>query len=79
MKRDCSRGQVVDPEMKTIYQWLNLVGYIICVACNLLSQRVMPVTLASIAIKYDVRFDPATWAFVIWAFIYSSIAVYIVY
>jgi len=26
-----------------------------------------------------VRFDPATWAFIIWAFIYSSIAIYIVY
>jgi len=49
MKRDCSRGEVVDPEMKLIYQILNVVAYIICIACNAISAVAMPTSLGSIA------------------------------
>lgn len=66
----------VDPEWKTIYQWLNLIAYLLCIGANYSSQAVMPITLNQIAMKYDVRIDPAVWAFGIWAVIYSSIAIY---
>jgi len=65
--------------MKTLYQWLNLVAYLICVACNALSSVSMPTSLGAIALKYDVRVDPATWAFSIWGLIYGLIALYILY
>jgi len=65
--------------MKLTYQILNLVAFLICVACNALSATLMPVSLGEIAVKYDVRVDPATWAFSIWALIYGLIGVYIIY
>jgi hypothetical protein len=49
------------------------------VLANFLSQRLSTVTLGAIAVQWDVRIDPSSWAFVIWALIYSTIAVYIVY
>ena len=66
----------VDPEWKTIYQWLNLISYILCIGCNYLSAALLPVKLGDIAVKYDVRIDPATWASSIWAVIYSTMAIY---
>jgi len=79
MKRDCSRGEVVDPDTKLTYQILNMVTYLICIACNAISATTLPTSLGSIAVKYDVRVDPATWAFSIWSLIYGLIALYILY
>jgi len=79
MKRDCSRGEVVDPDAKLTYQILNMVTYLIMIACSAISVSVLPTSAGAISLKYDVRVDPATWAFSIWSLIYGLIAVYVLY
>lgn len=76
---DPTRGKVVDAGMKTLYQWLNLVAFLICIGLNYASATIMPITLKEISDKYDVRIAPASWAFIIWSVIYTLLAVYAIY
>jgi len=48
-------------------------------AFNGLSQVISSVTLKEILFQHDVKFGPATYAFSIWALIYTLISVFAIY
>jgi len=70
---------VVDEKRKLQLQVANCVSFTIAMIFNGLAQVIAPVSLDEIAVQWDLRIEPATWAFTIWIAIYTLLAIFTVY
>lgn len=60
-------------------QIINVVGYVVMVLLNYLSQIYFPENLAEITAEWDLKITPAGYAFSIWGVIYSLLGVFMIY
>ena len=71
------------PEVNLYWQMTvmmcNVTAFIITLAMNGLSQYIMPTSLRDITFNWQIRIDPATWAFRIWSVIYPLLGLFVVY
>ena len=58
---------------------INVIGFIICVLLNYLSQIYFPKSLGVITDEWDLRIAPADYAFSIWGIIYSLLGTFMIY
>ena len=63
----------------TTLQVLNVVSFVICISLNGYAASVGNESLGEISKQWDIKIDPAPWAFSIWGLIYSLILVFVVY
>ena len=68
----------IDEDQQTI-QILNVVGFAIAMVFNGISPYFAAASLPDITDRWDVRIEPAGYAFAIWGLIYSLLAVFVVY
>lgn len=71
-------GATIDEDQQTI-QILNVVGFAIAMVFNGISPYFAAASLPDITDRWDVRIEPAGYAFAIWGLIYSLLAVFVVY
>lgn len=69
----------VDPQKQLIMQILNCVSYVGGCFSAYASQQLITPNLDEVSDEWALRILPAGWAFIIWAVIYSLLAIFTVY
>ena len=83
MKDVSAMKETTDAEVKqsnrtTILQVVNSISFVICMVLNATAQKFTQ-KLSDISDDWDIAIQPKGWAFSIWGFIYTFVAIFALY